>query len=152
MKLRATIEVALSKSNTGDTLEHDQRDLERTLPTTVVVKHVEYVPEPDDLRATLKKLLALKLEGVPEHFRKLSGYTKGDEEAPFFNEGFLYPLLGKDNARTVLARIKDLIRVAGFDPWELEQEVAAEQAAEEAEEKARLARRKKWQKEHPGKK
>lgn len=39
---------------------------------------------------------------APKGFKSSLGYRKGDEEAPFFSETFLYILLGKDDARTVL--------------------------------------------------
>ncbi|MCX6740903.1 MAG: hypothetical protein NTY61_00695 [Candidatus Parcubacteria bacterium] len=148
MKLRAVIEVALPESEHRLSVENAQRDLAMKLPRTIVIKSVEYIPEPEDLRVALKRLLRLRLEGAPEYFTKLSGYSKGDEEAPFFSEGFLYPLLGKGNARTVLTYIDKLILSAGLDPDDLEQEVTAELIAEEEEEKARLAHRKKFLAEH----
>jgi hypothetical protein len=37
-------------------------------------------------------------------------YDKGDEDAPFFSEAYLYTLLGKDSARTLLARFRALGR------------------------------------------
>lgn len=40
-------------------------------------------------------------------------YEAGDEEAPFFTESFLYPLLGKEAARSVLYRFKDLEKALG---------------------------------------
>lgn len=40
-------------------------------------------------------------------------YEEGDEEAPFFTEAFLYNLLGKDAARTVLARFGKLEAALG---------------------------------------
>jgi hypothetical protein len=46
------------------------------------------------------------------------GYSKGDENAPFFSEAVLYPLLGKEDARTVLALIGNIIRATGLDPSE----------------------------------
>lgn len=36
------------------------------------------------------------------------GYEPGDEDAPFFSEAFLYNLIGKEDARTVLALVKGL--------------------------------------------
>lgn len=40
-------------------------------------------------------------------------YDEGDEEAPFFSEAFLYNLLGKDEARSVLGIIRRLSDLAG---------------------------------------
>lgn len=42
-------------------------------------------------------------------------YAEGDENAPFFSEAFLYNLMGKDDARTVLGIITRLCEVAGVD-------------------------------------
>lgn len=42
-------------------------------------------------------------------------YTEGDEKAPFFSETFLYSLLGKDDARTLLGRLREVSEAAGFD-------------------------------------
>ena len=47
-------------------------------------------------------------------------YEKGNEKTPFFSESFLYPLLGKENARTVLAAVNNVIRAAGIDPRSLQ--------------------------------
>lgn len=43
-------------------------------------------------------------------------YSEGDENAPFFSASFLYNLIGKEDARTVLALISNLMRAAGVDP------------------------------------
>jgi hypothetical protein len=42
-------------------------------------------------------------------------YDEGDEEAPFFSEAFLYNLLGKDEARSVLAIMRRLSKLAGVE-------------------------------------
>jgi hypothetical protein len=55
-----------------------------------------------------------------QHFKaqdKIGMYTEGDEEAPFFSEAFLYNLLGKDNARTVLSIVNRLVEAATGKPW-----------------------------------
>lgn len=53
---------------------------------------------------TVKDLYNFKPEffGCPSAFKKSGYYTEGDEDAPFFSESFLYNLLGKDDARTLL--------------------------------------------------
>jgi hypothetical protein len=40
-------------------------------------------------------------------------YSEGDERAPFFTEAFLYNLLGKDEARSVLHIVRRLCELAG---------------------------------------
>jgi hypothetical protein len=42
-------------------------------------------------------------------------YAEGDEQAPFFSEAFLYNLLGKDEARSVLGIIRELCELAGVE-------------------------------------
>lgn len=42
-------------------------------------------------------------------------YSEGDEAAPFFSEAFLYNLLGKDEARSVLGIIRHLSALAGVE-------------------------------------
>jgi len=49
----------------------------------------------------------------PQFFKKDQGYEKGDEEAPFLSEACLYNLIGKEDARTVLALIGNLERLLG---------------------------------------
>lgn len=52
--------------------------------------------------------------GLPEDFAKQS------DGAPFFNESFLYVMMGKDDARTLLAKLWIVCEAAGFDMFELE--------------------------------
>lgn len=46
---------------------------------------------------------------------KYGMYSEGDENAPFFTEAFLYNLLGKDGARSVLGIIRRLSALAGVE-------------------------------------
>lgn len=41
------------------------------------------------------------------------GYEKGDENAPFFSEAYLYNLLGKDEARNLRALVHAVFEAAG---------------------------------------
>lgn len=43
-----------------------------------------------------------------------AGYEKGDEKAPFFSEAYLYNLMGKEEARTVLSYIRRLCDAVGI--------------------------------------
>lgn len=58
----------------------------------------------------------------PEHPPNLKSiappdmYLGGEETEPFFSEAFLYCLLGKEDARTLRARIKSVMKLAGIDP------------------------------------
>lgn len=55
------------------------------------------------------------------------------ENVPFFTEAFLYDLMGKDDARSVLAYIHRLIEAAGGDPYELERMAWSEKSDEDEE-------------------
>ena len=69
------------------------------------------------LHASLKKLYSFVLEDTyKETFQENKGYEEGDEKAPFFSESFLYNLLGKEDARTVLACLRNFITSMGIDP------------------------------------
>jgi hypothetical protein len=39
----------------------------------------------------------------------------GSEDMPFFTEGFLYPLIGKEDARSLIARMHTLLEAMGYD-------------------------------------
>ena len=47
---------------------------------------------------------------------KAYGAEKVDEEAPLFSEAYLYPLFGKDEARTILAKWNAVRRAVGLTP------------------------------------
>jgi len=72
---------------------------------------------PDFLQTAepLKELL----KWTPEYFdatefKKSEGYEEGDEQAPFFSEAFLYNLLGKEDARTLLSLMKRALGIKGI--------------------------------------
>jgi hypothetical protein len=48
---------------------------------------------------------------VGDDFKKSGHYSKGDEDAPFLSEAFLYNLLGKSDARSLLGMLD---RALGF--------------------------------------
>lgn len=75
----------------------------------------------------VRKLADFKLEWVldkkrfPEFFTP-PGYEKGDELAPFFSEACLYNLVGKEDARTILGLIRNVLRAVGLednDFWDI---------------------------------
>lgn len=77
---------------------------------------------------TAKSVGAERLEGtgiaewVGCSAAELSDATMGDDDAPFFSEAFLYTLLGKEQARSVLARVNAIARALGVDPWRVRQD------------------------------
>lgn len=78
----------------------------------------------EDFSENFKRLMTFVLEGGPSPglvaaMKEEPGmYEEGDEKAPFFSEAFLYSLVGKMNARTILALIGNLARAAGIDPYD----------------------------------
>jgi len=151
MRMRLVIEVPLATpegQDPGDfhpNLQYDTQQVDRTLPKDAIIVSSEYVTTPEDMKATFKKLLRLKLESAPlRGFKSSGGYSKGDEDAPFFSESYLYNLVGKDDARTVLGYLRHLAKMAGLDLHEVQREVYAEMEAErkaEEDRKARVAKR-----------
>jgi len=91
------------------------------------------------LKRAISQLFTVKLEDRPHagFFSKSRGYAKGDEDAPFFSEAYLYNLLGKEDARTVLAIVNNLIRACGIEPadilrWESDREAKRQKAERKA--------------------
>lgn len=55
------------------------------------------------------------LKSVSKRVAGQGMFSKGDAAMPFYSECFLYNLLGKDDARTVLYRMEELARVLGVE-------------------------------------
>ena len=117
-----------------------------------------------DLKQAVIDLLTFTPHGGMPDFlkresRRAGFYDKGDDEVPVICETFLYPLLGKDDARTFMAMLNHVLRIVGMDPDSVEidravddviqgridrkieeakrtKEYQARRAAREAEEKA----------------
>ncbi len=73
-------------------------------------------------------------EIVPDGFKTTGGegmYTPGDETAPFFTESYLYNLMGKEDGRTVLALVHNLLKAMGLDGYDIH--ALEEKAAREIE-------------------
>lgn len=64
----------------------------------------------------------------PEH-RAESHAEPGDENAPLLSEAFLYPLIGKEDARAIRGRFEALGRALGLDPADLRRRIAAARRA-----------------------
>lgn len=65
----------------------------------------------------LRELLHYRPEGAPKDVAADMKESGTNEVPPFFTEAFLYPLLGKDAARSVLARIRALKDALGYDDF-----------------------------------
>ncbi len=57
--------------------------------------------------------------GMPDYMiregKRAQMYGKGDEQAPFMTEAFLYTALGKEDARTLLALVNTVVAACGLD-------------------------------------
>lgn len=90
----------------------------------VVAAVRERQEEVDDI---VRRLREFKLEGTTfwrDRFiefdtgkdgKRYGMYSEGDEFAPFFSEAFLYNLVGKDEARSILGIIRGLCDLAGVE-------------------------------------
>lgn len=66
-----------------------------------------------EIQEALKELLDFHPED--QHLDRDSDfYEAGDERAPFFSEAYLYNLLGKDDARSVLIGLRRVCKAAGM--------------------------------------
>lgn len=74
------------------------------------------VGDPQKVKDALRDLFTWTPESKPKQFsnRAGTGYRKGDEDAPFFTESFLYVLLGKEDARSLLGRMRVLCEALGL--------------------------------------
>jgi hypothetical protein len=73
-------------------------------------------PDLFDTDEAVKELYEWKPEyfQVSIDFKENGHYTEGDENAPFLSEKFLYNLLGKSDARTLLGLIKRALGTKGI--------------------------------------
>lgn len=131
---------------------------------------VTHICDKDLKKAVIDLLTFTPHWGMPAFLKRESKkagfYDKGDEEVPVICETFLYPLLGKDDARTFMALLNHVLRIVGMDPnsveidravdqviqaridkkaneAKLQKEYQARRAAREAEEKAATKKPKK---------
>lgn len=56
-----------------------------------------------------------------------------DPDTPLFSEAYLYTMLGKETARTVLSTINGLLRELGIDPYQAKMNVYRRQHKEKGE-------------------
>lgn len=98
------------------------------METEVTVDGKQYRPVDEAEAAELgKRLREFKLEGTTfwrnrfvewdthKDGTRYGMYDEGDENAPFFSEAFLYNLVGKDEARSILGIVRRLSRLAGVE-------------------------------------
>lgn len=74
-----------------------------------------------------------------------------DESIPFLSETYLYTLLGKEDARTLLYSINNLLRSVGLDPNHIQQMAWERLDKEKKEREAAEERQRKWRERKKGK-
>ena len=75
-------------------------------------------PDEPTLKSDIDRLLRFVVEDKPNWPKHATPgmYEKGDENAPFFSEAFLYNLLGKDDARSLRGLLRTVLRhLEGID-------------------------------------
>lgn len=97
-----------------------------------------------DVRATAIRLFKWRPEiGFPEALKKKNPWADerlDDEDIPFLSEAYLYALLGKEDARTLMAMINNLMRAVGLEPYDIEKEANVQLDAEAKVRKERRER------------
>lgn len=63
-------------------------------------------------------LLGLGNHAAHRALAKLYEWQVDDDEQPFLSEAYLYPLLGKEDARTLLALVRAVAKAVGYTPGE----------------------------------
>lgn len=78
------------------------------------------------LKKSLENLASFKTgdgQGYPITSKSLKEnekwYGKIEEDMPFFSEATLYTLMGKEDARTLLAKLRSVCEEAGLDRFKL---------------------------------
>ena len=107
---------------------------------------VTHVCDKDLKKAVIDLMTFTPHYGMPDFLKKASKkagfYDEGDDEVPLICETFLYPLLGKDDARTFMALLNHVLRIVGMDPDSPEIDRAIDQVIQERiDKKAEAAKR-----------
>lgn len=99
------------------------RETEAGLKRLIEGLHSAFQPNREELKLALKRIINFHPEMTPAQFTSkaanpynlLNNETREDAKAPFISESYLYNLLGKEDARTLLARVHQLCIVLGVD-------------------------------------
>lgn len=69
------------------------------------------------VKQVLLEFMQFRVQDKPTNFNKDNEFYTGEEhKCAFFTEGFLYALLGKEDARSVLIRVSKLLAASGLPP------------------------------------
>lgn len=94
----------------------NERDRQKVLETLFARANTLLGQSPDVARKALARLYEWTPEqGPPASFKKSPYYAKGNEDQPFLSEAYLYPLLGKEDARTLLALLGAVATAVGYE-------------------------------------
>lgn len=92
-------------------------------------------------------------DGFPKAMKNGNDYCDGSEDketVAFLTEAFLYPLLGKEDARSLMARVHALFQAMGVEPRDFEEKawqlLDQKKRDKEAEAKARVERQRLYRK------
>lgn len=101
------------------------RDREQHIQAAVAALVAAVLPDRVDTDEALERLLTFVPEDVPPQFTNPKVYPYGpehfdkkeqaeDAKQPFFSEAYLYTLLGKEDARSLRARMRQFLHVLGY--------------------------------------
>jgi hypothetical protein len=89
--------------------------------------------------------------GFPKEMKKHGDGAEQDKDVPFLTESFLYPLLGKEDARTLMALVNNVFRACGIEPHFLREKayevIDQKRRDKEAEAQRRAEARKRYHEE-----
>lgn len=109
------------------------RATEETIEKLAAALREAFAPNHADIKTALERLCNFKPQDVPVQFKAASGHSvygkttrkdviaelKQDSEQPFFCEAYLYNLLGKEDARSLLGRFRALCAALGVEMEDL---------------------------------
>ena len=81
---------------------------------TVVPEASTSMNDEQDYKNAVLRILSYRPGFLPKTEFSEDFYQNGDENAPFFSEVYLYNLLGKEEARTLLALMRPVWKKAGI--------------------------------------
>ncbi len=99
------------------------RETEDGLKRLIEALHAAFQPNRADVIGALRRLVCFHPEDTPVQFTNKAAHPyklhneeiREDAKAPFISESYLYNLLGKEDARTLLSRVHQLCLVLGVD-------------------------------------
>jgi hypothetical protein len=114
--------------------------------------HLHHECHPDTVQWAAVDLFMWRPEsGFPKEMKKHGDGSEQDATVPFLTESFLYPLLGKEDARTLMSLVDNLFRAMGVEPHAYREKAWAlidkKKRNREEEERQRAEGRKRYREE-----